>query len=50
MNIDSSTGLYGRAAALLAFVAAALMFGTFAAATGAATSPYLAVDLGTLDG
>ena len=33
MKIDSSTGLYRRAAALLAFVAAALMFGTFAGAT-----------------
>ncbi len=46
----SAKSLCRQAAALFVLVAAVLVFGAFAGGTGAATSPFVAVDLGTLGG
>jgi len=50
MKTTFQTSLYKWAAALLVLVVGALAFGVLAGSTGAASSPFTAVDLGTLGG
>jgi probable HAF family extracellular repeat protein len=40
----------GRIVAIVAFAAAALVFGSFAGSSGAVSAPFVAIDLGTLGG